>query len=158
MAREDLINVRLSDRSKDLISRLIKFGLKKEVETIAQNAVKGTTGLALKAFKSKVPIDTKELRDVFIVSTFRTKNIEGDVYIAPGLHIGRDGKAVEADFLALFLLDKGPYSRSRTSDAVSPFSSESKGTAHKGWIEKSENALKRHLANYLRTTDFTNGF
>jgi hypothetical protein len=158
MAREDLLNIRLTDKSKDLIKRLSKLGLKQEIETVAQNAVKGTTELGLKAFKSKVPIDTKELRNIFITSTFRTKSIEGDVYIAPGLHIGRDGKEVEADFLALFLLDKGPYHRSRTSDAISPFSSEPKGAAHQGWVLKSENALKRHLADYLRSTDFSNGF
>lgn len=161
---ETLVNVTVTSETKLLIKRCkdISPAFGEIVSTIASNAVKGTTELALKAYKSKVPIDTLELRgrnldDGFIQKTFVKSSMTGKVFIKEGTHLGRDGKPFSSTKLAEKLNLHPTYKRTRDSAAIDNYGAEGRRSPTKGWKDKAYNAFisPAKLGNYLRTTDFS---
>lgn len=163
MADDLLVNVNLSADSHKLIKRLEKLSpsLGEAVKTIGKNAVKGVTDLALKAYKSKVPIDTLALRgqglnDGFIQS--KVNQYEGKVFIKDGTHTNRHGKKQSSVELADIILneDKRDLSRTRDSAAIDNYGPEPKGSAVRGWKDKAYRAFisPAKLGAYLKRTDF----
>jgi hypothetical protein len=105
--------------------------------------------LALDAYRSKVPIDTRELRDeqIKILSHARGTNFYASVGIVETVHVGR-GQAHPAPLLADMLNagvgEKGQLlHRTRSSDAGSlsaRFSSIPAGESTRGWITSARRA------------------
>ncbi len=169
---EDLIKINLSSESKDLIKRLGKIdsALGKIVDTVAINAVKGVTELALAGEKSKVPIDTSALRGRNLDDGFIQKKgtkYTGTVYIKTGDHTNRKGKKQPATDLAN-ILNKGvgengnALRRTQNSAALgipgsSSYGAEARRSPTAQWKEKAYNAFisPAKLGAYLKNTDFT---
>lgn len=163
----DLFTISLSQKSQGLLKRLDKFGIGDSARKVAGNAIQGVTQLCLKGAKSKVPIDTLELRGQgldtgYIRQSFSLQNLEGSVYVSEAIHYGRDGKPFKseeypsnASGLAQ-LLDNKDLHRSRKSANIDDFGSESGSTSD--WIGKADRAVRQKLGKYLQSTDFSNGF
>jgi hypothetical protein len=178
MADQDLTKVFLTQDSLNLIERLNKLSpaIGKEVKTIAQNAVRGTTELALKGYLSKVPVDTFELRgynldDGYIKQKLKKNEYIGLVYIKEAQHTSRGprkGRKTKepisstklARILNLGTSEKTGATLHRTKDsaAIDSFGSEKRRSPTADWEGKAERAVRQKLGSYLKSTDFTKGF
>lgn len=168
---QDLFKVYLDGKSVQLIkdSRKLSSGLAAAFRTIAYNAVDQAGELGRFAAQSKIPIDTGELRNEFVVRDFPKNNSDSpksNIYVLKGTHYGRDQKPLDSHKLAEYLqtgIGENGKSlfRTRNSAAIgsSPiqisFGSESKRSSTADWIGKADRAFRQKLGVYLRTQDFT---
>lgn len=126
----------ITDRIKSLIS--VRAGQTQEQRLVAYT--NKLAQLALKAYQSKVPIDTAELRDSDLAILERASR--NAPYASVGIldidHTSRHGHVMPAIELAN-LLNSNAFRRSRVSDAVAPYSPASGSTAQ--WITSARQAF-----------------
>lgn len=117
--------------------------------------------LAVQAYQSKVPVDTYQLRDtqISILKRATSRDPIVQVGIVNTIHTGSRGDSMPAPMLADILnigLGKGGNSlhRTRTSDAIAPFSGISRGQPTKNWIRSARQAFANAKRNYLSANRF----
>ena len=118
--------------------------------------------LCANAYKSKVPVDTFELRDKYVAVLKKATSADPtvNVGIVNATHYGRDKKPLPAPYLAIEILNlsksKGgnPLLRTKTSDAVDPYSSIGRRTPTKGWIKAARLAFANSRRTYLSASRF----
>lgn len=166
---DDLFRTYLGSKSAGLISEIKKLSpsLAADLKRISANAIDEIGELAKFAYQSKIPVDTAELRNSFIIksSPSRSSNQpQSTVYVFKGTHYGRDRKPIDSQKLADLLNigdgPKGDLRRSHNSAAigsipvVKSFGSEGKGTPTRDWIAKADRALNGKIQSYLNQKDF----
>ena len=150
----DLVRIKLSEGSSTLAARLGKLdpSLGKLVETVGKNAIHASTGLALKSYKSIIPIDTRALRNTFL------KAKDGLVFIDDGQHTNSRGKTQPATKLADILQKgvnkRGDLHRSQDSQSVDPFGYEPYRGEIGGWEDRACKNFTDRLGKFLEETDF----
>lgn len=146
-----IFNIRASDQGFQLAQRLKGIGAGNLGFRIMKETINDLTDLGLRAAKSKVPVDTGELRDRHIGSTKASNmNLLSSVYVDSTTHFGRSKSPKSADYLAEVLL-YGNKKRTKDSYAEDPFTSESAGTGTDKWIEKAQSAFLLNLNSYNRS-------
>lgn len=107
------------------------------------NRVNALGELALRAYRSKVPVDTTRLRNTNIQGI----KMRGEYQVVvSGSHTGRRGKTMQSSILAEYL-DKGtsPAGRvlRRTQDSIAddPYTSLGRRTPTAGWITSARKAF-----------------
>lgn len=163
------MTISLTDSSYQLIRDLKRTqpSLANDIQRIAKNAIDEVSLLALKGFKSKVPISTGELRglgldDGYIArarpSNLANAQIQASIFVIEATHLGRDKKPISstklADILNIGQGKKGPLRRTQTSAAIDSFGAERKRSETKDWQLKAENAIKKQLPGFLNSRNF----
>lgn len=140
----DLLRIQLDSQALDQLGS-VGIKTKKRLQGVVEDL--GIT--AVRAFQSKVPVDTGELRNQHIDLRISGKgrDTEAVIYVDTSPHYGRRRKPMSASALAELLQNTG-YKRSRGSEAFPPYSSVSGTTA--GWIDKGRQAFKSSYRTYLR--------
>lgn len=168
---EDLITVYLSDKSASLIERIeaISPSLAKDIKRVAANAIDQAGELALAAVRSKIPIDTSELRDKFVGKTspnFSAYQPRSTVFLLDGTHYGRDKKALGSIDLAHILnigIGKSGKELRRTQNSAAyaysgfGYGSEARRSPTADWVGKADRAFRQKLGSFLMSKDFFNG-
>lgn len=112
------------------------------------------------SYQSKVPVDTLELRNVYIDVLKKATSASPSVQIGIvyGTHLGRDRKPMGtlalADVLNLGVLNGRTLHRTQTSHSVGSFSSIPKGEETRNWIKKSRLAFASVKRTYLSGSRF----
>ena len=109
---------------------------------ILEQQVDEVVQLGASALKSKVPIDTGELRNDNI-EMVRTGSMKATVYISPVIHRSSKGATPPTANVLAMLLNLKKYKRSRQSQAENGFGSE--GGTTDGWIEAALLEFDRRL-------------
>lgn len=122
---------------------------------VATRLIPGVRRYALEAenaLKSKVPYDTGELRNDFIITEPRAGGYEYRVGIASGLHIGRDRKSKSAAIVARLLNlggEGGRWKRSSYSKPAGKYSAIGPGQPTKNWVSMSIDQFKVNRGKFL---------
>lgn len=104
------------------------------------------------ALKSKVPYDTGELRNSFIITETKKSGLQYDVGIASGLHVGRDRKSASASVISKLLNiggNSGTWKRSTYSRPAGKYSAIGKGQPTKDWISLSVDQFRINRGKIL---------
>lgn len=104
------------------------------------------------ALKSKVPYDTGELRNSFIITETKKSGLQYDVGIATGLHVGRDKKSASASVIAKLLNiggNGGNWKRSTFSRPAGKYSAIGAGQPTRDWISLSVDQFKINRGKIL---------
>lgn len=156
---DELLKIYLGDKTKDMFKRAgnISQSLADTLRVAAVKAVKDTGTLALASYKSKIPIDTLELRGTSLDNGFLRGKSTPYTFIVEmrdGIHYGADKKPKNSIELSDLLNTSGQH-RSKTSASIGYggvyFSQLSKGTPTAAWQEKAESSFNNALSKYLST-------
>ena len=142
----DLYKIQLDDSALDILG---SAGVKTKKQL--QRVVQDLGFSARDAFKSKVPIDTGELREDIEVDVAPG---EARIYLTASQHHGRRGKPIGIAELVQ-ALQAGEYKgrslhRTQSSHNIAPYSSVAARTTTAGWITSAKVAFNNSYRKYLR--------
>jgi len=157
---EEYTRIELDPRTIKNLAFLGKVLGSKRASTRLEKLVKVTNKLAkiaLDAYKSKVPVDTSELRDTHlkILKQARQSSPYAIVGIRDGVHMGRNKKPKSAVELARMLqagvgVESGQIlHRTQTSKAVEGYSAIARRAPTKDWITKARQAFAQKRRVFL---------
>lgn len=158
MPDAEYTRIELDPKTITNLKALSKILGSKRAASQLERVVKVTNKLAkmaLDSYKSKVPVDTQELRDqhIKILKQARQSSPYAIVGVKDGTHIGRNKRPKSAVELAQ-VLQRGEdfghtLKRTRTSLAVEGYSAIAKREPTKGWITKARLAFAQKRRVYL---------
>ena len=143
----DLFTVRLNDSDLDKLGQL-GYKTKRKLQPIVENLAFS----ARDAFKSKVPIDTGELRSDIEIKHNGPKEfiVYAEGLHSPTEHFGRRSTGAETIAKVIADLQAGTWTskngktkvlhRSQTSEKISPYSSIGQGAETAGWLDDAKAA------------------
>lgn len=151
--RKIISEIKVNNSSIKAIERLVGAKTAARIKkSFVEPKIKKLGNMAQSALKSTVPVDTKELRNVFIVQDYyNTDHVR--IGIAPGTHYGRDQLPRGAAALADLLNKNGIFKRSKRSISDGPFSIYiPAGSPTAQWIDRALTEFKKE-----RRKGITNG-
>lgn len=142
----EIFKIRSDSRNNVLINDVKKLlpNSASRLQTVINNRVESIGRLGVQALRSKVPIDTGELRNQHIYlsgvaskeNPMTTVIIDGDDHTSFGKR-----RPIAASALAFILDATSKGKRSQSSKPIDPFSDIGKGQPHTGWIKSAKIAF-----------------
>jgi len=169
MSDEVLLRIFMTDKSMKLLSSLYGTALGSDLKKICTNAIDELSELSLKSFKSKIPIDTAQLRGLGLDDGFLQRvrpgvssysSIEASIIIKEGLHYGRKKTPISstklADILNIGKSEKNGKTLLRTQNSASmdSFGSIGRRQPTAMWEQKAFNSLKPKVNSFLNSKSF----